>query len=243
MELHDQRNQSPTLVKPQRGIAWIQRVISWSGHRVENAVTARRILISLSILIGTFAAPIGLVAASGQSGSQYTPTVPGGLVAWLICNGRKRNRMGGWLLFFYWQLYSGLIVTAVFFAINIQSYIPENFDSSSKYPLFLASTVPSLVLFVLKCAVATLLYSAPTWDMLKGLRWVMVAELSADVLAMVIDSVYFPDNVGFNLITIFSGLIWIGYMFRSKRVRHIFYSHDWDVAVNLIHPIKLKMAT
>ena len=194
------------------------------------------------MLICAFAVPVAVFAAGG--GSQYSPTFsPGFFIAWWVCNGRKRNPIGGWLLFFYWQLYSGLLISAVLFAANIQSYVPENFDSSSKFALFLASTVPGLLLFVVKCAVATLLLSARTWDMLKFLRWVMVAEFSANVLATMIDAAYFPDNVALNFLTIIPGLIWLAYVFRSTRIRHIFYLHDWDVAVNSFHPLKLKMAT
>ncbi len=63
-------------------------------------------------------------------------------------------------MLFYWQLYSGVLISAVFFAINIQSYVPENFDSSSIFALFIASAVPGLLLLVLECAVATLLLTA-----------------------------------------------------------------------------------
>jgi hypothetical protein len=196
------------------------------------------------VLLCTLAAPLAAYADTAKTGSQYSPTfAPGGIVAWLVCNAQKRNPIGGWLLYFYWQLYSGLIITGVFFAINIQSYVPENFDSSTKFGMFLASAVPGIVLYVAKCAIATLLLSARTWDMLKLLRWIMAAELVADVLATVIDANYFPDNLPLNFLTIIPGLVWLAYMFRSVRVRHVFYLHDWDTAVNTIHPIKLKVAT
>jgi hypothetical protein len=194
------------------------------------------------LLICALAVPLALFAAG--SSSPNSPTFsPGFLIAWLICNGRKRSPVGGWLFFFYWQLYSGLLISAVFFATNIQSYVPENFGSTRLFALFLASSVPGLLLFIVKCAVGTLLLSARTWDMLKLLRWVMVAELAAGVLGAGIDAAYFPDNLGLSFLTIVPDMLWLAYFFRSTRVRHIFYSHDWDVAVNSIHPLKLKMAT
>lgn len=199
--------------------------------------------ILLRMLICTLAVPLVVVTAS-SGGNQYSPTfAPGGLIAWFICNGRKRNPIGGWLLYFYWQLYSALLVTIAFFATNIQSYVPENFDSSSKFPLFLASIVPVLLLFVLECAVATLLLSARTWDMFKLLRWTLVAQVAAGVLGLGIDAIYFPDNLPLSGLALVSDLLWLGYLFRSQRVRHVFYSHDWDEAVNSIHPLKLNTAT
>jgi hypothetical protein len=195
------------------------------------------------MLIFALVCPLVVLAAS-SGGSQYSPTfAPGGLVAWFVCNGRKRDQIGGWLLYFYWQLYSALFISIVFFATNIQSYVPENFDSSSKFALFLASTVPVLLLFVVECAVATLLLSARTWDMFKLLRWTLVAEVAAAILGVGIDAAYFPDNVPLSGMALVSDLLWLGYLFRSQRVRHVFYSHDWDEAVNSIHPLKLHTAT
>jgi hypothetical protein len=194
-------------------------------------------------LIFTIATPLALFAASSTSGSPNSPTyLPGSLIAWLICNGRKRSPIGGWLFFFYWQLYSGLLLSVGLFATNLQSYVPENFENSRQFGLFILSTVPVLVFFAVKCAVGTLLLSARTWDMLRLLRWVMVAEVAAATLGAVIDAAYFPDNLPLSFLTIIPDLLWLVYFFRSDRVRHIFYLHDWDVAVNSIHPLKMKMA-
>lgn len=79
--------------------------------------------------------------------------------------------------------------------------------------------------------------------MLKLLRWGMVAELAADGLGAGIDALYFPDNLPSSFLTIVSNLLWLSYFFRSARIKHIFYLHDWDVAVDSIHALKLKMAT
>jgi hypothetical protein len=204
----------------------------------------KRLSIRFGRLIWALATPLSVFAAGTNGGSQYSPTFsPGYLIAWWICNGRKRNPIGGWLLYFYWQLYAGLLMSSVFFVVNIQSYIPENFESTSTYSLFLLSAVPSLLLLVVKCAVATLLLQARTWDMLKLLRWIMIADLAADIIATGIDGAYFPDNMAITLLALLSDLIWLGYLFRSNRVKHIFLTHDWEHAVQSIHPQKLAPAT
>jgi hypothetical protein len=211
-------------------------------YQMQPAELGRTVRQFAYMLMCALPTPIAVFAAG--TGSQNSPTFsPGFLIAWLVCNGRKRNPIGGWLFFFYWQLYSGLLMTVVFFATNLQSYVPENFASTSQFALFLASAVPGLLLFVIKLAVATILLSVRTWDMLKLLRWVMVTELAADLLSAGIDSVYFPDNLALSFLTIVPNLLWLAYVFRSTRIRHIFYSHDWDVAVSSIYPPKLKMAT
>lgn len=183
-----------------------------------------------------------LLAASGSG--QYAPSFPGGgILAWGIANGTKRNPIGGWLFIFYWQLYSGLILSCVLFATNIQSYVPENFDDTNRYLLFLASTVPGLILFLFQVFVGTMLLSVRAWDMLKLLRWITAAEIFAAIASTAINAEYFPDNLVFNFLTIASASIWLAYLFRSARVKHVFQAHDWDIAVNLIHPQKVKIAS
>jgi hypothetical protein len=181
--------------------------------------------------------PLVLLAIWAASNNQYTPSFPGGIVAWVVCNQRKRNEYGGWLLFFYWQLYSGMVMTAVFFWINFQSYVPENFDDPSRFHLFLVSSVPSIVLFALQTAVATIMISVRTWDLVRLLRGLLVAQVVAACVAVLIDAKYFPDNVALGImLTLVPESLWMGYFFGSKRVRHVFQTHDWDKAVEAIHP-------
>jgi len=185
-----------------------------------------------------------VLLATSASNSPPAPTYPGGIiVAWLICNGAKRNPIGGWLLFFYWQLYGGLLMTSIFFAMNIQSYVPENFDSSEKSALFLISVVPVLILYLAQLAVGTILLSVRTWDLLKLLRWLIAASIVAAIVSTVIDQFYFPDNVALNFLTIVPESLWLAYLFRSVRVKHVFRTHDWEIAVNSIYPVKPKVAT
>ncbi len=183
-------------------------------------------------------AEIILLAKNVENPPSFAPGFPGALIAWWVCNRTKRNAFGGWLLFYYWQMYGGLLMTALFFTLNLQSYVPENFTDRGKYYLFLASTVPVLVLLLAKTVVGTLLFSVQRWDLLRLLRWIIAAEIAMSVTAMVIDSVNLPDNVGLHVLTIVPESIWLAYLYRSVRVKHVFHSHDWEEAVETIYPLK-----
>ncbi|HXJ85250.1 MAG TPA: hypothetical protein VMS18_00395 [Candidatus Binatia bacterium] len=183
---------------------------------------------------------VALLLLAATSNNQYTPTFPGGIVAWIVCNARKKQEYGGWLLFFYWQLYSGILLTAIFFTINVQSYIPENFGGDiQRYYWFLASTVPTLIIFALQVAVATILISVRTWDLLRLLRWLVLGQVIAGFVSLTIDTKLFPDNVALNLmLTVIPYCCWLAYFYASKRVRHVFQAHDWDKAVEAIYPTR-----
>jgi hypothetical protein len=49
--------------------------------------------------------------------------------------------------------------------------------------------------------------------------------------------------VAITSLALVADLIWLVYLFRSSRVQHVFLSHDWEMAVESIHPLKLKGAT
>jgi len=185
---------------------------------------------------------LALLVIAASNSNQYTPSFPGGIVAWIVCNARKRNEYGGWLLFFYWQLYSGIVMTAVFFVMNFQSYVPENFDHPATYYWFLASVVPTIVIFLLQVAVATILISVRTWDLLLLLRGLIVAQVVAAGVGVIIDVKYFPDNVALGIfMTLVPESLWMAYFFASKRVKHVFQAHDWDTAVEAMHSTHTKL--
>jgi hypothetical protein len=136
------------------------------------------------------------------------------------------------------------MMTLLFFGVSVQNYVPENFgDDSSTFYWFLTSTVPVLLLFIIKCSVATLLLSARTPDMLNLLRRVLIVEIAVELLALGVDAAHFPDNIPLSLLTLIPDMVWLGYIFRSVRVRHVFCFQDWDVAVNTIHPLKENLGT
>ena len=182
-----------------------------------------------------------LLALFAAHGTQSTPMLPGGIVAWIICNGRKTSPIGGWLLFYYWQLWSSLVVSAAFFAMNIQSYVPENFNTGKLFALFLASIIPSLLVLLVQVVVATMLLSFRTPDMLRLLRWTVVAQVLVIAVGLAIDAKYFPDNLVLSVIFLIQEILWVIYFFKSNRVRHVFAHQDWDTAVHSIYPLKLKL--
>lgn len=184
-----------------------------------------------------------IAAALAASTTQTTPTLPGGVLAWIVCNSTKRNPIGGWLMLYYWNIYTSVVVGVALFWSNIQSYVPENFANGQRYELFLASAAPAIVLLLAQCAVATFLLCARTWGMLRLLRWTIAAYVVASIISVVIDANTFPDNLFFSGIALATEAIWLAYLFRSTRVRHVFKLHDWDIAVNAIHPPKLKTAS
>jgi hypothetical protein len=175
-----------------------------------------------------------LMALALVSNRPKTPALPIGLlIVWWICARRKQHAIGGWLAYYYYQLYVGILISVGMIAgITIQSYVPEYFSGDHKtYVLFLLSALPILILTVFEAVVATFLMALKTWDLVQLLRKVLIALVAAQLIGLVIDIRYFPDNIPLSLLAFVSTVLWTGYFYRSKRVHRVFESHDWGAAV------------
>src|ERR1700752_1398359 len=93
-----------------------------------------------------------LLALSMSADVPQTDDVPAnpfgliGLVGWVICALRKREAIGGWLLYFYIVIYSGVVWTVVLMLARIQTYVPQNYLPSQHHTLLMWMVVPSIVM-------------------------------------------------------------------------------------------------
>jgi hypothetical protein len=174
---------------------------------------------------------MGAVVVFAVDQHSPAPAFPiGWLVMWWLCARRRDEPIGGWLAYYYYQLYMGVLVTVLLVAANIHSYVPEYFSGETqRYLLFLSSVLPSLILYVFQAAVATFLLALKTWDMVGLLRKVLIAQVIVEGLGLLVDAKYFPENVSLSLFSFVPSVLWAGYFFRSERVKRVFKTHDWIV--------------
>ncbi len=92
------------------------------------------------------------------------------------------------------------------------------------------------MVYTVQAIVGILLLSVRTWDMLKLLRNLIIAELICASLSLVIDVTYFTNNTFLHVYTIAISSAWICYFFISKRVIHVFKLNDWESFVEVIYP-------
>ena len=180
---------------------------------------------------------LALLLVTSSSNSNYAPGFPGGIVAWIVCYRSRRSPIGGWLMFYYWGLYAGILLTAITFVAAFQSYVPESFADSNLYHLFLLSALPILLIFAAQVVVSTMLLTVRSWELLKLLRWLLIAQLVACIMAVVIDTQKFPDALFFDVYDAVGPAVWSLYFLRSERVKHVFRACDWDNAVEKFYPL------
>lgn len=192
--------------------------------------------IFLLLILGTFY----VFAQSDISGTQKTTTGAGGVViAYLICNSMKRHAIGGWLLYFYMQLFGGTLISfGLLFAI-LKNFNAEFWDDLSLYSLYLLSTIPAYVATFAEVTVGSMLLSKRFRNP-QTVNWLRIAFVASFVFALIsllIDSAHWPESVALDFLPLLVSIFWFFYFTRSTRVRLVFKERNWDP--NYMYPPKV----
>lgn len=179
---------------------------------------------------------IGISQALAADGSNSKPFsgigLIGALIMLYICASRRKNEIGGWLLYYYIQMYIGVIIMVIVFLFSFNNYRPSSWSGNiGLYLLFLLSVIPILLLQPLQLIVAEKLRLSRDFQFLKYLRYVLWADLAFSAVSTIIDIGYFPSCVPFDVIGFLWPIIWLPYFYKSKRVRSVFETKDWGAPV------------
>jgi hypothetical protein len=168
-------------------------------------------------------------AASADAHQQ--PVAGSGLfIAFAIAYLSRRRAVGGWLLYFYLQMYLSLLISLLFVPQVISNLRPSNWDNALLYVMFFLSVVPVLAAELVEVFAATRLLFRRSEANLNFLRWTLVTLVVATVASIALDLVYFKDDPGivFDFITAFSSAIWAIYFRKARRVKAVFVDKSWN---------------
>jgi hypothetical protein len=203
-------------------------------------------LFTLAVSLVTFFNETQLVLAeSGTSSTSATSrtTTPGAglVIAYWICKSQKRKAIGGWLLFYYMQLFGGVIIYLILF-VAFSPTLRENLNignwngNTTQYFLYVLSIVPTIILFVIELALGIMLLSKKFRHrkFYNFLRTTIAASLGFGVLALIIDSNYWPENIALDYLPIIIYAFWFLYFTFSRRVKMVIIENKWDA--NIMYP-------
>src|SRR5438270_14039679 len=110
---------------------------------VVAAATAIAILVS------------GNAWAATATTAGHSNGAPGFLLAFAIAYLARRRQIGGWLLYFYMQLYISFLLDLILWVPAITELSPGKWDSSRLYVLYFVSMVPVILVMVMLVVTAT----------------------------------------------------------------------------------------
>jgi len=170
-------------------------------------------------------------AASGGANPSPSPAVdfipPAGIGVCIIAFVRRKQAIGGWLMYFIAQVFLWLAKITVLIAGAWRSYAPEAWSDSRQYFLFILGTIPYFVAMAGVAGVCVAMLRSRTWIWVVHVRRALTVCLVIGLLDVVIDAMYFPNYLPYRVASLIFTVIFLPYLFLSTRVRHVFQTHDW----------------
>jgi hypothetical protein len=182
------------------------------------------------VAVATIVTLLLCTPAFAESSTQSIPPFGGciGILVIYFCVKRRTQEIGGWLLYFYIQLYVALIAEVAVVITGLENYIPGSWAAApGLYWWFLASTMPAQVSTVAQLILAETLRRSRDATWLAWLRAAFWLDLVFVGLALAIDAKLFRDNLALDGMALLWPMIWLPYLYISKRVKRVFVLKDW----------------
>jgi len=191
----------------------------------------QKIIISILAIFIFLEIPKTLLASESYKSSP----VPGGfgftaLILFIICYSRRKKEIGGWLLYYFIQLYLATGILIIYALFSLSDYRPSTWDSTIRYALFLLTTIPGYLFLFAQTIVSFWLLSSEdrNWRNVNILRLIFLLDLIFSIVAIPINITLWPARVGFNVIALIWLAIWLSYFSFSKRVHSVYKNKDWS---------------
>jgi hypothetical protein len=153
-------------------------------------------------------------------------------IALAIAYVTRRMSIGGWLFYYYFQLYATLLISLLLGALVVENLNLSGWEDKALYMLFVISTVPIYLMKIVETLFATrlLIKSQRKSKNVKTLRYILSASVVFYAISLTIDHYHFPDNVALDVFGLVFAFIWALYFFVSYRVNYVLsnWSGKWD---------------
>lgn len=163
--------------------------------------------------------PFPAYAASTNPGVAGAPL----FIALGIAYVTRRMSIGGWLFYYYLQLYGTVLITMLLSAVIVDNLQPTGWEDKTLYTLFVLSVVPTLLVKALETVFATrlLFKSQRNEKNVKVVRYILLASVIIGATSLAIDYYHFRDNLPLSIFALIFSSIWCLYFFLSYRVDYV----------------------
>ena len=151
---------------------------------------------------------------------------PVALVVAVLSYVRRKQDIGGWLMYFYYWIGAVLVVYLQDALGNYRIFMPFSRIEPARQLALIVAVYPRLLALLGVVVVAVSLLGRREWDLIERLRFMLGVTVVIAVTSVVLDAIYFPRLQ--NLIRCVMLVVWLLYFYFSKRVQHVFRTKDWD---------------
>jgi hypothetical protein len=141
---------------------------------------------------------------------------------------RRREAIGGWLMFFFCTAYIGLLVALLISIPAVVALYPLPTMPPPSYAVVLGAVgLLRVVGYAGVALVSTYLLRCQEWQWVERLRFAIGANVVLNGVCLVFDQIYFPEALLPNVIRWVILCAWLIYFFVSVRVRTVFQTKNW----------------
>lgn len=150
-----------------------------------------------------------------------------GVIIIILCIVRRKQAIGGWLLYFLSQLLGRTVGVLMTLAESWPYLRPASWHDTTRYLLFVLSLAPRVAV---SCAIAVavvMLLRTFSWRWIERLRLLLICDVAAHLFWI---GAAFHSLTSMRLMAVPFGLlsvITMFYFYYSKRVDKVFRTHDW----------------
>lgn len=154
---------------------------------------------------------------------------PASSLAWLgavVAAFRRKQPIGGWLFFFFWQVVAGCAVTVAY--TDWSRFTPRTWGDQTQYLVFVLATAPKVATLITLAALGVMLMRTYDW------RWVLVIKYTLIIFAIfggisvAADLRFFPSRVAADVGLLIFPVAFAIYFNVSVRVRGVFRDRMWN---------------
>jgi hypothetical protein len=159
---------------------------------------------------------------------QTTPQIASSLM-WLgaiVAGVRRKQVIGGWLFFFFWQVVAGIAVTIV--SADWSRYAPRAWKDQFKYFAFMLVTMPRIAILAAVAAIGVMLIRTYEWRWVIVMRYALIIYSVLGIVSVAADFIFFPERVSVDTATLIFPIAYTIYFYVSSRVRSVFLDRVWD---------------
>ena len=147
-----------------------------------------------------------------------------GVVSYL----RRKESIGGWLLYFYYWIYALFVAYAYDVVAHYRAFLPSAKVDSEHHLALIATVYPRLIALVVVIGIAMIMLKQREWVWVQRLRLALGAVIVIAGVSVALDAKYFPKSFGLNLGRCVMMLLWFLYFCLSDRVYSVFRLKDWE---------------
>jgi hypothetical protein len=153
---------------------------------------------------------------------------PLALVIAVLSYVRKKQDIGGWLMYFYYWIGAVLVIYLKDALGNYRVFLPSSKMDPVKHLALIMAVYPRLLALLGVVAIAVAVLKWREWLWIERLRFMLSVTVVIAATSVILDAIYFPRALLPNLIRCVMLSVWLLYFYFSKRVHHVFRTKDWD---------------